>query len=137
MEAIFSLIGVLFGGIITFLTTYLTDLKNRRYDKKQKEKILICNIIKQYEMLREKIWFNQYYNDDPMDIVKYISNEFYEVRKSNREKELLYINSELLQTIEKTDNLIFPFDSSYSSKEYQNIKKSIMESIEVLRKFID
>ena len=136
-EAIFSLIGVLLGGIITFLTTYFTDLKNRQYEKKQEEKILICNIIKQYEILKEKIWFNEYYNDNPMDIVEYISNEFHGIRKSNREKELLYINSKLLQKIEKTDNHIFPFDNSYSSKEYQNIKVAITECIKELREFID
>ena len=45
-EAIFSLIGVVLGGLITFISTYFFEWKNKRYEKKQQEKELICNVIK-------------------------------------------------------------------------------------------
>ena len=69
-EAIFSLIGVVLGGLITFISTYFFEWKNKRYEKKQQEKELICNVIKQYEILSDKIYFNTYYQDDPQDIIK-------------------------------------------------------------------
>ena len=82
-EAIFSLLGVLLGGLISFGSTYFFEWKNKKYEERKYEKELVCNVIKQYEILSDKIWFNTYYQDDPSDIIKYISNEFIDQRHNN------------------------------------------------------
>lgn len=135
-EAIFSLLGVLLGGLISFGSTYFFEWKNKKYEERKYEKELVCNVIKQYEILSDKIWFNTYYQDDPSDIIKYISNEFIDQRHNNKEKELLFIKDEILKTIEHTDYLVIPFDEPYNREEFQKIKCEIRECIKVLRDYL-
>lgn len=135
-EAIFSLIGVVLGGLITFISTYFFEWKNKRYEKKQQEKELICNVIKQYEILSDKIYFNTYYQDDPQDIIKYITEEFMGARRDNRSKELLFVKRDLLNSIEKTDNFLFSFNDPYDGNELLKMKNNIEECIKVLKKYI-
>lgn len=85
-EAIFSMIGVIVGGVVTFLSTSILDWKIRRYERKKEEKLLICNVIKQYEILQDKMWFNDNNSEDPIEIVDYISNIFIDLRRERREK---------------------------------------------------
>lgn len=135
-EAIFSLVGVLLGGVITFVSTFFFEWKNRKYEEKRKEKELICNVIKQYEILSDKIYFNEYYQDDPQDIIKYISEEFMNIRRDNRNEELLFIKNDLIHNIEKADNSIFSFDQAYDGKELIKVKSDIKECIAVLKEYI-
>lgn len=135
-EAIFSLVGVLLGGLITFTSTYFFEWKNRKYEEKKKEKELICNVIKQYEILWDKIYFNEYYKDDPQEIIQYISEEFMNIRRGNRDDELLFIKSDLLHSIEKADNSLFSFDQAYDGKELLKIENSIKKCIKVLKEYI-
>lgn len=135
-ETIFSLIGVLIGGLITFISTYFFEWKNRKFEKKQKEKELICNVIKQYEILSNKIYFNTYYHEDPNDIIQYISEEFMEMRYANRNKELLFIERDILNSIEKVDNILHSFDEPYDGEELFRIKNSIKECIAILKDYI-
>lgn len=134
-EGIFSLVGVVLGVVLTFFSTCIVDWRNRRYKKRCEEKKLICNVIKQYEILKDKIWFNTYYQDDPADILEYISNDFMSMRRSNREKELLFIRKELLNSIDQTDNLIFSFDITYNANQLMKIKNALKECTEILKKF--
>lgn len=135
-EAIFSLVGVLLGGLITFASTYFFEWKNRKYEEKKKEKELICNVIKQYEILRDKIYFNEYYQDDPQEIIQYISEEFMNIRRGNRDDELLFIKSDLLHSIEKADDSLFSFDQAYDGRELLKIKNNMKKCIEVLKEYI-
>ena len=94
-------------------------------------------MIKQYEILQDKMWFNDNNSEDPIEIVDYISNIFIDLRRERREKELMYISNKIMKKIEDMDNLIFPFDEPYNGKEKLKIRITIKEGIQVLRNYID
>ena len=87
-------------------------------------------------LLSDKIYFNTYYQDDPQDIIKYITEEFMGARRDNRSKELLFVKRDLLNSIEKTDNFLFSFNDPYDGNELLKMKNNIEECIKVLKKYI-
>lgn len=133
-EAIFSLIGVIVGSIITFFGTCILDWKVKRYEEKKEEKKSICNIIKQYEILQDKIWFDS----GGMERLNGISQkEFMESRRKNREKELMYVNKSIMEKVDELDSSIILFDEEYDESEIRKIFDTISDCIEELRNYID
>lgn len=47
------------------------------------------------------------------------------IRRGNRDDELLFIKSDLLHSIEKADDSLFSFDQAYDGKELLKIENSI------------
>ena len=58
------------------------------------------------------------------------------IRRGNRDDELLFIKGDLLHSIEKADDSLFSFDQAYDGKELLKIKNSIKKCIEVLKEYI-
>ena len=107
IEVIFSLLGVLLGGIISIFSTRWMENRRKKEENNKKKLEVLSKVILHYSIFEEKIRKISYFQESPREVVNFYYDNFSEMRLKNYVNELVFLPNEMREYVEKCDSKIW------------------------------
>lgn len=125
-----TLIGATVGGIISLCTTILTDNRRIKREKEKERKAVLFSAISDYQLFLNEIYKNKLFCEGDSDINTYYQNVFIVSRNNNRANELLSLDKNTQEKVNRIDAYIFECLYEGKHREIDNtLRKYINELV--------